>query len=166
MMLRITTRQSCQGYMVDILRQYVWNHLIDPSNRPKSSEYKWYITMFALDIIKTNKGCWLLSLAWPADCSGRVIPDLPSTRTRGRSSVLSMAMYSVADINHDSTTRIPSSTSWQTRCLIQRVVSKMSYLFLSFINYLSNSWYLVHKHWHKTITGIYWSHNCKFCKNV
>ena len=37
MLLRITTRQSCQGYMVDILRQYVSNHLKD--TRPKSNEY-------------------------------------------------------------------------------------------------------------------------------
>ena len=60
---------------------------------------------------KQNKGCLLSSLAWPADWSGRAIPDFPSTWTPGRSGVLSMAMYSVADINPDSTTRIRSSTS-------------------------------------------------------
>ena len=48
--------------MVDILRQYVWNHLIDPSHHPKSNEYKWFVTKFALDMIKTNTGC--CSLAW------------------------------------------------------------------------------------------------------
>ena len=67
--------------------------------------------MFVRGKNKQIKGCLLLSLAWPADWSGRAIPDLPSPLTPGRSGVLSMAMYSVADINHDSTTRIPSSTS-------------------------------------------------------
>ena len=44
--------------MVDILGQYTWDHLINPSHHPKINKQhpksKWYINMFALDIIKTK----------------------------------------------------------------------------------------------------------------
>ena len=52
------------------------NHLIDPSHRPKSNEYKWFITMFALDMIKTNTGC--CSWAWRDQPIDQVGPFLTS----------------------------------------------------------------------------------------
>ena len=68
---------------------------------PKSNKYKCYIAMFALDISKTKV----------VGVTSRVIRS-GQTPLPGWSGVLSMAIYSFADINHDSTTRIPSSNSW------------------------------------------------------
>ena len=41
-----TIRHSCQGYIVDILRQHTRNHLIDPSHCPNSNTQVFYIRLY------------------------------------------------------------------------------------------------------------------------
>ena len=127
MLLRLTTRQSCQECMVDILRQYARKHPIDRSHRPKSNTHTYtytYIYVCSWQIYNKQR---LLALEFCV--TSRLIRStwIPGPWCIVNGNILG-CRYQPWPNHQDPIIHFTSRTSRQPRCLIRGVVWIMAIL--------------------------------------